>query len=110
VQPPPAVAPVPGQLKLSKMIWSTILAVDHAHRSGNYSVLRDMSAQGFQINNDAASLSRVFADIRNRQIDLSQVLLVAPTYSQAPRQLQPDVIEVKGVFDIRPTAVYFELH
>ena len=47
VQPPRAARPVPDQLELSKLIWSTILAVDHANKSGNYSVLRDMSAQGF---------------------------------------------------------------
>lgn len=57
VQPPPAARPVPDQLELSKLIWSTILAVDHANKSGNYSVLRDMSAQGFQISNDPARLA-----------------------------------------------------
>ena len=109
VQPPPAVAPVPDQLQLSKLIWSTILAVDHANHSGNYSVLRDMAAQGFQINNNAASLAQVFGGIRNAGIDLSNALLVPPTYIEAPRQVAPDVIEVKGVFQIRPTSIYFNM-
>ena len=61
VQPPPSVRPTPGQLELSKLIWSTVAAVDHANRSGNYSVLRDISAQGFQINNNAAQLGQIFA-------------------------------------------------
>lgn len=109
VQPPMSMAPVPDQLQLSKLIWSTILAVDHANISGNYSVLRDMSAQGFQINNNAANLAQIFAGIRDARLDLSNALLVPPTYIQAPRQIQANVFEVKGVFQIRPVSVYFHL-
>ena len=43
------------------MIWSTIAAVDHANRSGNYSVLRDISAQQFQIDYNPATLTEIFA-------------------------------------------------
>ena len=46
--PPPASSqPVPGELELAKLIWSTMAAVDHANQSGNYSVLRDISAPAF---------------------------------------------------------------
>lgn len=110
VQPPASIRPVPDQLELSKLIWSTILAVDHANRSGNYSVLRDMSAQGFQINNDAARLGQVFAGLRESRIDLSNALLVPPTYSEPPRQIQDGVFEVKGAFLLRPTSIRFDLY
>lgn len=110
VQPQPSVRPVPDQLELSKMIWSTILAVDHANRSGNYSVLRDMAAQGFQINNNPARLAQIFTGIRDSRIDLSNALLVPPTYTEPPRQVQADMIEVKGVFQLRPVSIYFDLY
>ena len=109
VQPPPSVEAVPDQLELSKLIWSTILAVDHANRSGNYSVLRDLGAQGFQINNDAATLAQIFAGLRSQRIDLANALLVPPTYLEAPRVVQPGVIEAKGVFQLRPTAIRFDM-
>ena len=109
VQPPPSVEAVPDQLELSKLIWSTMLAVDHANRSGNYSVLRDLGAQGFQINNDAATLAQIFAGLRNQRIDLSNALLVPPTYLEAPRVVQPGLIEAKGVFQLRPTAIQFDM-
>lgn len=108
-QPPVSAAPVPGSLELAKMLWSTMAAVDHANRSGNYSVLRDISAQGFQINNDPSRLAEVFAGIRNARIDLSDSLLVAPTYLEAPRLLREDVFEVKGAFQLRPVSIYFDL-
>lgn len=107
---PPAVRPVPDQLEMSKLIWSSILAVDHANRSGNYSVLRDLGSQGFQINNDAARLSQIFAGLRESRIDLSNALLVPPTYLEAPRQIQPDVFQVKGVFQLRPVSIQFDLY
>lgn len=110
IQPPPSIRPVPDSLELSKLVWSTMLAVDHANRSGNYSVLRDMSAQGFQINNNAARLAQIFTGIRDQRIDLSNSLLVPPTYTEPPRQVQADIFEVKGLFQLRPTSIYFDMY
>ncbi len=109
IQPPPSTRPVPDQLELSKLIWSTMLAVDHANRSGNYSVLRDLGAQGFQINNDAARLGQIFSGLRDSRIDLSNSLLVPPTYLAPVSQVQGDVIEVKGIFQLRPTSLQFNI-
>lgn len=109
-QPPPSVVPVPGQMELSKMVWSTILAVDHANKSGNYSVLRDMSSQGFQILNNSATLGQVFAGLRADRVDLSNALLVAPSYLQAPLMVDTNVLQVNGVFQIRPVAIYFDFY
>ncbi|WP_374405933.1 hypothetical protein [Pelagerythrobacter sp.] len=110
VQPPPSIRPTPSQLELSKMIWSTMAAVDHANRSGNYSVLRDISAQGFQINNDAARLAEVFAGIRRSRIDLSNALLIPPTYTQAPQLVREDVFRVQGMFQMRPISLSFDMY
>lgn len=101
--------PVPDQLELSKLIWNTIAAVDHANLAGNYSVLRDLSAPGFQANNDAARLAEIFAAIRATRIDLSSALLLAPTYSAAPSMVAPDMLRVQGGFGLRPTAITFDL-
>ena len=70
-RPPASSVPVPGELELAKMIWSTLAAVDHANQAGNYSVLRDLAAPGFQINNDPARLAEIFASLRASRIDLS---------------------------------------
>ena len=101
--------PVPGDLELAKLIWSTMAAVDHANQAGNYSVLRDLSAPGFQVNNDSARLGEIFASLRNSRIDLSNTVLLAPTYSSAPRMVEPGVMQVRGGFGLRPTAIGFEL-
>ncbi|MEW4448377.1 hypothetical protein [Qipengyuania sp. JC766] len=102
--------PTPGQLELSKMIWSTMAAIDHANRSGNYSVLRDISAQGFQINFNAARLSEIFAGIRRQRIDLASSLLVPPTYTEAPQQIREDLFRVQGMFLMRPISIGFDMY
>ena len=107
---PQSSAPVPADLELAKMVWSTMAAVDHANRAGNYSVLRDLAAPGFQINNDAAKLTQIFANLRSSGIDLSNTLLLAPTYRAPPRMVQPDILQVQGFFGLRPTAIAFDLY
>ena len=108
----PAVSslPVPSELELAKLVWSTMAMVDHANRSGNYSVLRDTSANGFQIQNDPSRLAEIFAPIRALRVDLSNALIVAPIYTGGPTLLQADVFRVQGYFPLRPTPIYFDFY
>lgn len=108
-RPPISAQPVPNELELAKLIWSTMVGVDHANRSGNYSVLRDNAASAFQINNDAARLTQIFAALRATRIDLSNTLLVQPGYLGPPQVVQPGVLQVRGYFAMRPTSVFFDL-
>lgn len=107
--PPLAAMPVPGELELAKMIWSTLAALDHANQSGNYSVLRDLSAPGFQSVNNPSQLSNIFSTLRESRLDLSNALLLAPTYSAAPAITADSILDVRGFFGLRPTAVSFQL-
>lgn len=107
--PPPAAAmPVPGDLELAKLIWSTIVAIDHANQSGNYSVLRDISSPAFQIANDPSRLSQIFASLRENRVDLSNSLLLAPVYNGPAQVGAGNVLRVRGSFGLRPTAVAFD--
>ena len=101
---------VPSELELAKLVWSTMAMVDHANRSGNYSVLRDTSATGFQIQNDPARLGEIFAPIRALRVDLSNALIVAPVYTGGPALLQADMFRVQGYFPLRPTPIFFDFY
>ena len=107
--PPASVQPVPGELELSKLIWTTMAAVDHANLSGNYSVLRDLSAPAFQANNDAARLTQIFAGLRASGTDLSNSLLLGPTWTAAPAIVSGGLLRLQGYFGLRPTAIAFDL-
>jgi hypothetical protein len=108
--PPPSIQPVPTELELAKLIWGTMVAVEQANVSGNYSVLRDMASPSFQQLNDPARLAQIFAEIRASRIDLSNTLLLAPTYVGTPQQIEDGAFGVRGYFGLRPTAVGFELY
>ena len=109
-QRPVAVAPpAPDLQTVNKLVWSTFAAIDHGNLTGNYSVLRDLGAPGFQANNNAATLAGVFASVRNQRVDLSNTLLVAPTYEFAPAIVQNGLLRARGAFGLRPTAIRFDL-
>ncbi|MEG3180175.1 hypothetical protein [Sphingomonas sp. LT1P40] len=105
---PQSSQPLPDELQRAKLLWTTMAAIDHANQSGNYSVLRDLSAPGFQLNNDAARLAQIFAGIRQLNVDLSNTLLLAPTYARAPAIEGNGLLRMQGSFNLRPTAILFD--
>ena len=52
------------------LIRSTLLTLNDANRTGNYTVLRDLAAPDFQARNTAADLGLNFLDLRRRNFDL----------------------------------------
>lgn len=108
--PPPAIQPVPDELEMNKLMWSTMVAIEQANLSGNYSVLRDIAAPGFQQVNDPARLTQIFAPIRASRIDLANTLLLAPTYIGTPQIVEAGVFRVRGYYGLRPTAISFDMY
>jgi hypothetical protein len=66
------------------LIRSTLMALHHANETGNYSVLREMSAPGFQAANNQARLAEVFANLRAQKLDLSAVSILEPQITATP--------------------------
>jgi hypothetical protein len=85
-----------------------MLALHQANITGNYTVLRDMSAPGFRNKNTATDLGRIFAPIRETKIDLSQTVLLDPHVTTATLNDQK-MLYLVGAFDTKPTPVTFEL-
>lgn len=106
---PVSTQPLPDELTRARLIWSTMVAIQQANESGNYSVLRDISAPSFQMANDPSRLSQIFAGIRSTNIDLSNTLLLAPTYRLPPGIDNRGMMHLDGAFGLRPTAVLFDL-
>lgn len=101
--------PAPDQLTSLKMLWSVMAAVDHANRTGNYSVLRDLGTAGFQARNNPANLAGIFAGLRSQSVDLSDTLIVTPVWEIAPTMVQPRVLRMRGSFPLRPAPIAFDL-
>jgi hypothetical protein len=100
---------VPSDEKLLTLIYSTLIALNQANSSGNYTVLRDISAPGFQSANDPARLAQIFADLRGRNLDLSPILLLQPKLVRTPGITANGMLRVSGFFPTRPEQVNFDL-
>ena len=100
--------PVPDDMALAKLLWSTMAAVDHANKTGNYSVLRSLGSPGFQQANSVQNLAAVFAVLREERLDLADTLIFQPVYEFQPAIVQ-GLLRLRGAFRMRPRGVQFDL-
>jgi hypothetical protein len=104
-------APQPAQIDRNGvliLIRSTILALDQANKTGNYTVLRDIGAPGFQANN-AARLAEIFASQRRDNLDLSGVAVIDPQLTVLPQIEANGMMRMAGFFPSVPQQVNFEM-
>lgn len=108
----PAAAPKAAQIDRNGvliLIRSTLLAVHDANVTGNYTVLRDLGAPGFQTGNTAARLSEIFANLRAQNVDLSGVAVLDPQLTLLPQIETNGMMRMAGFFPSVPVQVNFEL-
>jgi len=103
----PAKPEIPDQFKLNMMIRSMIIAVNHANKTGNYTVLRDLGSPGFQKANGAKELALIFKDLRESKFDLSPIFFFTPKLTRVP-DLQDGMLRLTGFFETRPQLVTFD--
>ena len=106
-----AQAPKPAQIDRNGvliLIRSSLLALDQANKTGNYTVLRDIGAPGFQ-SNSAARLGEIFAKLRNDNLDLSGVAVIDPQLNLLPQIEANGLMHMAGFFPSVPTQVNFDL-
>jgi hypothetical protein len=91
------------------LVRSTLMTLNDADRSGNYSVLRDLAAPEFQARNSAADLAQSFLDLRRRKFDLFAVSYATPQFTPAPQMDANGRIRITGFFPTRPLQIRFDL-
>lgn len=104
-------APRPAQIDrngLLILVKSTIIALDQANKTGNYTVLRDLAAPGFAAANNAARLAEIFANLRRDKIDLSGALVLEPQLTVMPEITANGMLHLAGFFPSAPTQINFE--
>jgi hypothetical protein len=91
------------------LIRSTLFALDLSNKSGNYTILREISAPGFAAVNDAARLSALFRSQRERNLDLSGVLVYEPQLTLMPEITKDGMLRFAGVFPSPTSQIRFEM-
>lgn len=107
-KPPAETFPVTLEQALY-LIRSTLLTLNDANRSGNYTVLRDLASPGFQAANTAADLAQHFADLRKRNFDLHAVAISAPQLTAPPHIEQNNMLRLTGYFPTQPLRINFDM-
>jgi hypothetical protein len=104
-------APKPAQIDRNGvliLIRETLLALDQANKTGNYTVLCDLGSPDFQANT-AARLAEIFAQQRRDNVDLSGVAVIEPQLTLLPQIEANGMMRMAGFFPSVPTQVNFEL-
>lgn len=113
VETPPPLAvntlPMPAPEQLLGLIRSTIIALNQANQTGNYTVLRDLGAPDFRNGNDASRLGAIFQVLRDQAVDLGPLLHISTEVSQAPAMDGNGLLRLVGFFPTEPLRVNFDL-
>jgi len=101
---------MPDAEKIVLLLRTTLLTLNDAMQTGNFTVLRDMGAPGFRDANTAARLAQSFADLGSKGIDLSPTSVIAPQLTEPPGLDQTKgMLRLKGYFPSQPVQINFEM-
>ena len=105
--PKPAIAVPPPEVLLI-LVRNTVVALNQANFTGNYTVLRDLGSPSLQVTS-AADLGIAFADLRRQGVDLSPALLLSPSLSEQPGIAADGVLKLVGHFPTKPLQINFAM-
>jgi hypothetical protein len=101
---------MPDAEKIVLLLRTTLITLNDALQTGNFTVLRDMGAPGFREVNTAARLSQSFSDLASKGVDLSVTSITAPQLTEPPALDQAKgMLRLKGYFPGQPAQINFEM-
>jgi hypothetical protein len=104
-QAPSIAMPAPAVLLL--LVRTTLVALNQANFTGNYTVLHALATPALQAKVSPVQLGIAFTELREKHLDLSPVLLISPQLSEPP-ELAPDgALRLAGVFNTAPEQISF---
>ena len=111
----PAAAPaetklrVPPPEQMAMMIQTSVVALSQANLTGNFTVLHALGAPSFQKANTPTKLAEIFKTLRQRNIDLTPVILFSPILLREPVINAQGMLHLVGYYKTTPQQVHFEL-
>ena len=99
---------VPQAEVLLVLIRSALIALDHANKTGNYSVLRELGGPALQAYS-SGQLATLFANLRNQNVDLLAVAVVTPQLTKQPTITAQGQLVLAGVFPTKPQSIAFDI-
>jgi hypothetical protein len=100
---------VPSVENILILIRSTLLGLNQAMETGNYTVLRDLASPAFREANSAGKLYQLFANLGAQRISLAAVAILTPKLSQTPNVDANGRLHIQGFFPGEPVRIDFGL-
>jgi hypothetical protein len=92
---------------LLMLIRTTLVALNQANFTGNYTVLHGLGTPQLQAMSSPADLGTAFQNLREQRLDLSPVLVVSPELTKPPLVTQDGALRLTGVFRTQPVQITF---
>ena len=114
---PPAAAPSqPAQLvmpdaeRIVLLVRTSLLTLNDALQTGNFTVLRDVAAPSFSQANSAARLASIFGNLTKQAVDLTAIAIIVPQLTEPPiLDQQNKMLRIKGFFPGQPVRIDFDV-
>lgn len=100
---------VPSRPELLQLLHLTLVSLDLANRTGNYTVFRQMAAPSFQDANSVEKLAARFKAWRQAGIDLTALVLREPKFTRAPAVDEHGLLTLTGLLPGPTQQVKFAL-
>jgi hypothetical protein len=91
------------------MVRAALAGLNQANFTENYSVLHAMTTPALQARVSPAHFAKVFANLRNQNLDLSPVLVLMPQFTVAPSMAPHGLLRLTGIFPSRPLQIKFTI-
>ena len=91
------------------LVRATLMALNQANQTGNYTVLQDMAAPEFRAQSNTDKLAESFESFRALKIDLMPTAVISPEFAQPPGFDQNGNLRLVGTFPTKPLQVRFDL-
>lgn len=108
VTPAPQQVTVPPEDALHMMVETTLVGLNQANLTNDYSVLVKFGAQELQVPAGAARLAEGFKAFRDAKIDIGALVLYRPVWTYRPA-IQNGRLRLVGSYPTRPQQVTFDL-
>ncbi|MCK0197200.1 hypothetical protein MWN34_09775 [Ancylobacter sp. 6x-1] len=104
-----ATSGVPPAPVLLALLRGTLVSVNQANITGNYSVLRDLGSPTFRERYTVAELAEQFRSWRAQSLDFAAVLLLDAKLSRPPEIESVGALHLIGFFPTSPLRIGFDL-
>jgi hypothetical protein len=106
---PAAAQTMPGPVGQEALIKATLLSLNDANVTGNYTVLHAKLSKPFRTEHSPDKLKQSFKTFADQGIDYDIIAAHKPVASEDPKVDDRGALILRGYFDTRPTRVSYDL-